>query len=74
MMNPLTQAAKKLGAHGTYACYRVVVTNYDLSDSAAVVVRIYPPHINTIYPRQAAERRYPLEINGSGFGPRTYSR
>lgn len=69
MMNTLTQAAKRLGTYGPYLCYRVVITNYDLSNEAEVTVRIYSPHINSISPSSGNKNGgYPLTISGTGFG------
>ena len=69
VMNRLTQPVKKLGTYGTYACYRVIVLNYDLNDAAQIEVRIYSPHIATISPASGSRNGgYPLTVNGTGFG------
>jgi hypothetical protein len=69
VMNHLTQPVKKLGTYGTYACYRVIVSNYDLSDAAEIEIRIYSPHVATISPSSGSRNGgYPLTVNGTGFG------
>lgn len=61
---PFDPGREKVGdLRNTYNCYRVVISNYDLRDAAEVTVRIYSPHINTLYPASGSKNGgYPLEI------------